>query len=883
MTDEANAMTALKVDQKSHPRVDVFFRVLALVTPLWLPGLLLAVGVGTLTDLPQSREVLRSLLSGTGEPRHVAFFFLAFTGWLFVCRNAAFRLLRRPGMTHGASRAVVVAAFWALRATNMTFVAVCAYASFHLLRYGHADVTWWSTAQVALLSASMSLACFRSADRQAKPAYIGQFAIDAALFASVVLSVGLAASASRYSDVSLSAATLTSRVLVFGWVVQPWISLSVAACGLLLLAHVVGRWPSRPAAWMRLLSACLVLLPALSIPTDRIHLLAVGLAGVLPVLLLTDAWSTGARLFSRWPGAARGGWAFVFPGAVGFTVFALSFAWWPVQTGQAIGSMATLFSGLAIWSTFAVALWWAVLERQRSLGIAAGLVALSLAFGSVDHSLRANLAKPGTQDSRPRLHDHYGSWKATLPSPDSSPVFVVAASGGGLRAAYWTALLLAELDDVTCGQFSRHVYAYSGVSGGSLGVAAFAALRVAPEDLATPCSAWRGPKMRHMLSQDFLASVAGNALFVEPLQRVLHVRVGDDRGSVLADAWSRAWDESVPYSTSLLSRPFLEVFDAKASAGRVAPAVFFNATHVETGRRAVATNVRIPLPGVEDLLIAPSLKRSTHLKTHGLTVVDAALNSARFTYVSPAGTTWGCFRSPKADSPEDECGEPGMQYRLWGRLVDGGYFENSGLATLTEVMHELGVGDRKLQAYIGNPVYYIVITNARESVAACPGRMTPRWNLREQAGRETAVAYEVITLLSRMIAAPSKPAQELPPLSELSAPVESLLSVREARANVEVARLQLGMGCHHMLEWTLFKGATSSQPLLRAEDPDPALGWYLSSESLAWMDVRAAAYAEHFPFDLAACDRPERQARGQIGDPSVRPLRCRDAEVGTKR
>jgi hypothetical protein len=569
---------------------------------------------------------------------------------------------------------------------------------------------------------------------------------------------------------------------------------------------------------------------------------------------------------------------FAIPALIGFASFGLLFTGYPASAGKWFGSMAILFIGLGVWSAFVAAIWCAIIFRQRALGVTVALIGAIMMSGAIDHGLRAELPKSGAQDQRSKIHDHYTEWKKTLPDPETSPIFVVAASGGGLRAAYWTALLLAKLDDATCGQFSRHVYAYSGVSGGSLGVAAFEAQRVTAPKHAS-CEAWRGQQARQFLGQDFLGSVIGSTIFAEPLQRLFFWNTGSDRGSVLADAWTTAWDESHAAAKGAFARPFLEVFDTKPTGDLVRPALFINATRVETGQRAVATNVQIPLPDIDDIFRISSLKRDNRLETHGLSVADTVLNSARFTYVSPAATVWGCFRSQSPTTTSDACSEDGVRHQLWGRLVDGGYFENSGLATLTEVMRELGVSDRKLQGYSGNPVYYIVITNDRESVLACPGRMTPRWNLRESAGRETAITYEIIMLMTRMIRGPADPALLLPSLSEVSSPFEALLSVRAARANVEVEQLQLNMGCQNMLEWALFSKSDANGDPAKPIDPDPALGWFLSTESRAWMDIRADEYAKHFPFDMAACDRPERQARGQIGDPAIHPQGCPEASL----
>src|SRR5205814_1339450 len=56
----------------------------------------------------------------------------------------------------------------------------------------------------------------------------------------------------------------------------------------------------------------------------------------------------------------------------------------------------------------------------------------------------------------------------------SYPVFFVATEGGGLRAAYYTSLVLSAIQD-RCPAFAQHLFAISGVSGGSVGAGIFAA------------------------------------------------------------------------------------------------------------------------------------------------------------------------------------------------------------------------------------------------------------------------------------------------------------------------------------------------------------------------------------------------------------------------
>jgi hypothetical protein len=55
------------------------------------------------------------------------------------------------------------------------------------------------------------------------------------------------------------------------------------------------------------------------------------------------------------------------------------------------------------------------------------------------------------------------------------PVYLIAAEGGGLYAAQFTAKVLARLQD-RCPNFAQHVFAISSVSGGSLGASVFSSL-----------------------------------------------------------------------------------------------------------------------------------------------------------------------------------------------------------------------------------------------------------------------------------------------------------------------------------------------------------------------------------------------------------------------
>src|SRR5262249_48145433 len=74
-------------------------------------------------------------------------------------------------------------------------------------------------------------------------------------------------------------------------------------------------------------------------------------------------------------------------------------------------------------------------------------------------------------NQRKDLHEYVN---ARFPG-SAYPVFLVAAEGGGLRAAYQAAHVLAAIQDANRA-FAQHPFAIRAVSGGSLGAAVFAGL-----------------------------------------------------------------------------------------------------------------------------------------------------------------------------------------------------------------------------------------------------------------------------------------------------------------------------------------------------------------------------------------------------------------------
>ncbi|WP_374308658.1 hypothetical protein [Methylocella sp.] len=271
--------------------------------------------------------------------------------------------------------------------------------------------------------------------------------------------------------------------------------------------------------------------------------------------------------------------------------------------------------------------------------------------------------------SRPTVEEAAKAWYAQAsaayaPAHPGKPVpmLVIATAGGGIRAAVWTAAILQQLEaelelskDATGGLRSL-LFAVSAVSGGSVGAVAYLAAVAAHE--ADP-QRHKAIAPASQLGQDFLAPGLLRWIFVDGPSNVLPELTRDDRGVALETGFEEATDH-------MLANAFLSFFpDKETAASRWRPILLLNATHQETGRRIITSNVKIERQVFQDSydafqILGADMRAST-----------AAHNSARFTYVSPAGNLIA------AGGGENR-----------GYIIDGGYFENYGAATALELSRE---------------------------------------------------------------------------------------------------------------------------------------------------------------------------------------------------
>lgn len=346
------------------------------------------------------------------------------------------------------------------------------------------------------------------------------------------------------------------------------------------------------------------------------------------------------------------------------------------------------------------------------------------------HDVRVKQQPAGSDIAPLTLEDAFDRWldaNGLPPRPDRAseqqaarnaprravPFVLVSAEGGGVRAAYWTALVLDCVFDGrasdTCSEVAppESVFAASGISGGSLGLAAWAGHLLAPERDA-------GGWVEGRLDQDFLAPAVAWTLFADVPNALLTLHdlppFDRDRAAVLEQAWERPWTDD------RLERGFLAVWqspqsETSTSAMPRVPVLILNGTSVVDGCRVNVSILDISVqstdmggaepatqtepPSVENCLSVDQFAAGRREETWALAaskdVVDflrcepgatvsrdvrlstAALLSARFPYVTPSGRLEPCLE--------------GAARTTW--VVDGGYFDTSGASTLVELWERL--------------------------------------------------------------------------------------------------------------------------------------------------------------------------------------------------
>lgn len=299
---------------------------------------------------------------------------------------------------------------------------------------------------------------------------------------------------------------------------------------------------------------------------------------------------------------------------------------------------------------------------------------------------------------------------------EKRPLVVVAASGGGIRAAAWTLRVLHHLEADLAGDgidFPSHVRVVTGASGGMVGASVYVAGLGVEKGLGRPGQTAADLRRRLAKMDDLDERLAGDALtpvvntlvfrdlpcFLSPWNR------GSDRGRRLEGVWRDRLD-------GLLDEPFAKL-KAREEAGEV-PALIFSPMLVEDGRRLVISNLELgailrnegnQIGTPDDLAPLRDTYSREALELFVLfpdapatfTLATAARLSASFPYVAPAAHL------------------PTVPRR---RVVDAGYYDNYGVG--------LAAGwllNEEARGAIGEDVSGVVLIQIRDAPTEAQRRL----------------------------------------------------------------------------------------------------------------------------------------------------------------
>lgn len=396
---------------------------------------------------------------------------------------------------------------------------------------------------------------------------------------------------------------------------------------------------------------------------------------------------------------------------------------WPVMVPRTMGA-------IFIMSVFLVMLQLILMQLQIwrqhngipiTLILILGAILFSVQDWNDNHAIRSLADTPATApkdlgfkqafkrwiDSRKDLKRYEGS---------SYPIYIAAAQGGGIYAAKHAASFLAELQDL-CPGFGHHLFAISGVSGGSVGASVFAGLSrqydwsALNDDMKYGCVGdLKAQRSEHfsfatteMFRQDLWSPLAASLLFPDFMQRFLPVPLPSwDRGRALEFTLEDSYEQAVRVTSFPVSdaamRPLASSFMEQWNPEKhpFTPALLLNTTEVGTGRRRVAAPFSFGPTGLKFLPVfsTPDQSGSTRVDPPQINPPLSATAglSARFPWVTPSAHFYERVRD----------GE-GIVSNKKVSVVDGGYFENSGVVTALDLIKEMvdaaqdGILDRKVE------------------------------------------------------------------------------------------------------------------------------------------------------------------------------------------
>lgn len=265
------------------------------------------------------------------------------------------------------------------------------------------------------------------------------------------------------------------------------------------------------------------------------------------------------------------------------------------------------------------------------------------------------------------------------------PVVIICAEGGASRSGFWTAAILDTLRKKEKGGFDRHVFAISSVSGGSVGVLAFAA----------SSDSLRSQRLDQFFAHDFLAPITNRLVAGGPLLWMSPWFIpGLDRAHTFENHLNQALE------TEILNRPSPRFQNWNPGSGEFKPLLLINAVEAETGRRALLSNRPVQLESRGQIISLNDM-----LENRAIDLAGAMHIGARFPVFSPAAALTD-------------------RYAARHHFVDGGYYDNVGYETALHLIK--AIRKSRFSPWV-RPVVFAIINSYENAQSLVESSQTIDW------------------------------------------------------------------------------------------------------------------------------------------------------------
>jgi predicted acylesterase/phospholipase RssA len=307
--------------------------------------------------------------------------------------------------------------------------------------------------------------------------------------------------------------------------------------------------------------------------------------------------------------------------------------------------------------------------RDRKIPLFAILAGMAVAFNYFDindnHQIGL-LPNPGHLVSQP-VETAYKKWSALHPTDPRrpEPIILVAAEGGGIRAAYVTGAVLSIIAD-RCPEAANRIFAVSSVSGGSIGAAIYAAVmhthpldaRDRRCDFLDISHTYYQAQILRILGRDHISPLVGKVFFSEVAQALLPFPVRSfDRQEGLNSSLKSDFRDVV--GSDDIELPTLQMVPTPQAPS--VPYLLMNMTRVNDGYHVTAGSLDIHTYDTDEI----------DYSTADYSLLDIATTSARYPFVSPPGYLTVTGANVRA------------------LFLDGGIYDNSGLLGVTGIYKRL--------------------------------------------------------------------------------------------------------------------------------------------------------------------------------------------------